>query len=55
MEVLPMVRTTVFLPKAIVAGLAEAAKNDPAALKSSQLIRMFISAGLAARKRQQAK
>jgi hypothetical protein len=46
-----MVRTTVFLPKAMVAELAEAAKADPTGLKSSHLIRMFINAGLAARKR----
>jgi hypothetical protein len=46
-----MIRTTVYLSTAQVAGLAEAAKADPAGLKSSHLIRMFINAGLAARKR----
>jgi hypothetical protein len=50
-----MKRTTVFLSKAAVAGLAEAAKADPAGLKSSHLIRQFVSAGLARRKRQAAR
>jgi hypothetical protein len=47
-----MKRTTVFLSKAALAELAEAAKADPSGLKSSHLIRQFISEGLARRKRQ---
>jgi hypothetical protein len=42
------------LSKSAVAGLAEAAKADAAGLKSSHLIRQFISEGLARRKRQAA-
>jgi hypothetical protein len=49
-----MIRTTVMLSKAAVAGLAEAAKTDPAGLKQSHLIRQFIAEGLARRKRQAA-
>ncbi len=44
-------RAVFFLPKAMVAGLAEAAKADPAGLKSSHLIRQFIAEGLQRRKR----
>ena len=46
-----MIRTTVMLSTAQVKGLAEAAKTDPAGLKPSHLIRMFISEGLERRKR----
>jgi hypothetical protein len=49
-----MIRTTVFLSKAQYDGLAEAAKADPAGLKSSHLIRRFISEGLARVKKQAA-
>jgi hypothetical protein len=49
-----MKRTTVFLSKAALTGLAEAAKADPAGLKSSHLIRKFIAEGLARQKRQAA-
>jgi hypothetical protein len=48
-----MIRTTVMLSKSQVAGLAEAAKADPAGLKRSHLIRQFIVEGLQRRKRQQ--
>jgi len=47
-----MIRTTVFLTKEQYNGLAEAAKADPAGLKSSHLIRRFISEGLARQKKQ---
>ena len=46
-----MIRTTVFLTKAQYAALAELAKADPAGLKSSHLIRRFISEGIARQKR----
>jgi hypothetical protein len=49
-----VIRTTVMLSKSQVAGLAEAAKADPAGLKPSHLIRTFIAEGLARRKRQAA-
>lgn len=49
-----MLRTTVLLSPSQVKGLAEIAKNDPACLKSSHLIRQFISEGIARRKRQAA-
>jgi hypothetical protein len=49
-----MIRTTVFLSKKMIAELAETAKANPAGLKSSHLIRQFISEGLARHRRQAA-
>jgi hypothetical protein len=47
-----MIRTTVFLTKAQYESLAALAKSDPSGLKSSHLIRRFISEGIARQKRQ---
>jgi hypothetical protein len=45
-----MKRTTIFLTQKQVEGLAQVAREDGS--KSSQLIRDYINAGLARRKRQ---
>jgi hypothetical protein len=47
-------KTTIVLSPEHRAGLAEASKADPAGLKPSHLIRLFITDGLARRKRQAA-
>jgi hypothetical protein len=47
-----MKRIHVLISSKQVAGLAEAAKADPAGLTASHLIRLFISEGLSRRKQQ---